>query len=90
MSSTQLNETQSALQAAAAFLTTQPDSYSAEADAVWAALHRRRVATLRTTACRELLDGMDAIGLKKFRLIGDAVEQKRHKRYFFFPRQLVV
>jgi phenylalanine-4-hydroxylase len=63
MSSTQLNETQSALQAAAAFLTTQPDSYSAEADAVWAALYRRRVATLRTTACRELLDGMDAIGL---------------------------
>ena len=63
MSSTQLIETTSALQAAAAFLTTQPEAYSAEENAVWAALYRRRVSTLRTTACRELLDGMDAIGL---------------------------
>jgi phenylalanine-4-hydroxylase len=52
-----------ALSAAAAFLTTQPAAYSAEEDAVWAALYSRRVATLRATACRELLDGMDAIGL---------------------------
>jgi phenylalanine-4-hydroxylase len=52
-----------ALEAAAAFRTTQPAAYTPEEDAVWSALYRRRVTTLRTTACRELLAGMDAIGL---------------------------
>lgn len=63
MSSTQIPESLSALESAAEFLTTQPAAYTAEQDAVWAALYRRRVATLRTTACRELLNGMEAVGL---------------------------
>ncbi|MEW5915100.1 MAG: phenylalanine 4-monooxygenase [Gemmatimonadota bacterium] len=63
-----VSQPNSALSAAAAFLTTQPESYRDEQDAVWAALYRRRVATLRTTACRELLRGMDAIGLSPDRV----------------------
>lgn len=62
MSATQPLET-SALHAASAFLTTQPESYTSVEDAVWAALYRRRVETLRGTACRELLDGIDAVGI---------------------------
>jgi phenylalanine-4-hydroxylase len=56
------------MEAAAAFLTTQPAAYSLEEDAVWAALYRRRVATLRTTACRELIAGMESIGLEPNRV----------------------
>jgi phenylalanine-4-hydroxylase len=61
-------EPSSALEAAAAFLTTQPSAYRPDEDAVWAELYRRRVATLRSTACRELLEGMDAIGLSQDRV----------------------
>ena len=63
MSSTQLPESASALEAAASFLTTQPAAYLPEEDAVWAELYRRRENTLRATACRELLHGIEAVGL---------------------------
>ncbi|MGQ0642714.1 MAG: phenylalanine 4-monooxygenase [Gemmatimonadaceae bacterium] len=63
MSTTPSLEPISALQAAAAFLTRQPTAYTMEENCVWSALYRRRVTMLRTTACRELLEGMQSIGL---------------------------
>lgn len=63
MASTHIPEPVTGLAAVAAFVCTQPFEYSAEDDAVWAELYRRRLQTLRETACRELLHGIDAVGL---------------------------
>jgi phenylalanine-4-hydroxylase len=63
MSLSLVPDTPGALHAARAFLTTQPSAYHPSAHAVWAALYARRVETLRATACREVLQGIEAIGL---------------------------
>lgn len=57
-------------------LTQEWTAYTAEQHAVWALLFARRLETLRTTASRVFLDGIEAIGLESHQ-VPDLVEINR-------------
>ena len=58
-----------ALVAAKPYLSTQHyQDYTAEQHAVWAELVRRRLPQVERYACREYLEGVDIIGLRKDRI----------------------